>query len=94
VIDGFVAAGDRQTAHYMEWMGRLPMLAHPAPRRALVIGFGIGHTANGVRREGAADLALDIARDEVLEGWIASLDEKPTLAAICQRLIEYATYDA
>jgi hypothetical protein len=34
------------------------------------------------------------ARDEVLEGWIASLDEKPTLAAICQRLIEYAIYDA
>ena len=37
---------------------------------------------------------VDIARDEVLEGWIASLDEKPTLAAICQRLIEYAINDA
>jgi spermidine synthase len=61
VIDGFFAAGDRGTAHYMEWMGRLPMLAHPAPRRALVIGFGIGHTANGVRREGTVELAIDIA---------------------------------
>ena len=39
-------------------------------------------------------LEVDIARDEVLEGWIASLDAKPTLAAICQRLIEYAIYDA
>ena len=34
-----------------------------------------------------------IAR-EFVEGFIASLDEKPTLAAICQRLIYYATYDA
>jgi len=39
-------------------------------------------------------LEVDIARDEVLEGWIASLDEKPTLSAICQRLVEYAIYDA
>lgn len=39
-------------------------------------------------------LEVFIARDEVLEGWIASLDEKPTLAAICRRLIEYAINDA
>jgi hypothetical protein len=38
-------------------------------------------------------LEVDIAR-EFVEGWIASLDEKPTLAAICQRLIEYAINDA
>jgi len=38
-------------------------------------------------------LEISIAR-EVLEGWTASLDEKPTLTAICQRLIEYAIYDA
>ena len=34
-----------------------------------------------------------IAR-EFVEAWIASLDEKPTLAAICQRLIQYAINDA
>jgi hypothetical protein len=34
-----------------------------------------------------------IAR-EFLEDWIASLNEKPTLAATCQRLIEYAINDA
>jgi hypothetical protein len=39
-------------------------------------------------------LEVFIARDEVLEGWIASLDEKPTLAAICQRVIKYAIDDA
>ena len=38
-------------------------------------------------------LEVFIAR-EVVEGWTASLDEKPTLAAICQRLIEYAINDA
>lgn len=31
---------------------------------------------------------------EFTEAWIASLDEEPSLSAICQRLIEYATYDA
>jgi spermidine synthase len=37
---------------YMAWMGRLPMLLHPAPRRALVICFGTGQTANAVLQEG------------------------------------------
>ena len=31
---------------------------------------------------------------EVVEGWLNNLDEKPTLAAICQRVIQYAIYDA
>lgn len=31
---------------------------------------------------------------EVIEGWVASLKEKPSLSAICERLIYYATYDA
>ena len=31
---------------------------------------------------------------EVVEGWLSNLDEKPTLAAICQRVIHYAIYDA
>ena len=43
----------------MEWMGRLPMLAHPDPQQALVICFGTGRTANAVREEGPAQ--LDIA---------------------------------
>src|ERR1700689_3926322 len=38
-------------------------------------------------------LEVDIAR-EFVDAWITSLDEKPTLAAICQRLIEYAINDA
>lgn len=38
-------------------------------------------------------LEVFIARDMV-EGWLCNLDEKPTLAAICQRVIHYAIYDA
>jgi spermidine synthase len=53
VIDGFVAtAEDMPTVSYMAWMGRLPMLLHPDPRRALVICFGTGQTANAVLEEG------------------------------------------
>jgi len=58
IIDGFMAAAEGKTSLYMEWMGRLPMLLHPNPERALVIAFGTGQTANGVRREGPD--ALDV----------------------------------
>jgi spermidine synthase len=52
VIDGFQTSGEAATAHYTGWMGRLPMLSHPHPRRALVICFGTGQTARGVLDEG------------------------------------------
>lgn len=55
-IDGFVATNESASAHYMAWMGRLPMLVHPAPKRALVICFGTGQTANAVRRENPESL--------------------------------------
>lgn len=58
VIDGFSAAKEGEFAEYMAWMGRLPMLAHANPERALVICFGTGQTANAVYREGVS--ALDI----------------------------------
>jgi len=37
---------------YMAWMGHLPMMAHPDPKRALIICFGRGETANALRHEG------------------------------------------
>ncbi|MCB1593083.1 MAG: fused MFS/spermidine synthase [Alphaproteobacteria bacterium] len=46
------------TGQYMAWMGHLPMLLHPDPKKALVICFGTGQTANAVRKEGP--LSLDI----------------------------------
>ncbi|MDA0577015.1 MAG: fused MFS/spermidine synthase [Verrucomicrobia bacterium] len=67
VIDGFQASSEMRTSHYMPWMGRLPMLLHPAPHDALVICFGTGQTANGVRREGperldVVELSPDVIR--------------------------------
>ena len=52
VIDGFETTAETASAHYMAWMGRLPMLLHDQPRTALVICFGTGQTANAVREEG------------------------------------------
>lgn len=59
-IDGFATAAQAKKSHYMTWMGRLPMIAHADPRRVLVICFGTGQTANGVRQEGGPALDLDI----------------------------------
>jgi spermidine synthase len=52
IIDGCAAASEHSASDYMSWMGTLPMIAHPDPKRALVICFGTGQTANAVRREG------------------------------------------
>lgn len=49
---------NRASAHYMAWMGHLPMLLHPNPKKALVICFGTGQTSNAVRKENPE--ALDI----------------------------------
>jgi spermidine synthase len=58
VINGFVAASEHALSHYMPWMGRLPMLAHPDPQNALVICFGTGQTANAVRQENPRSLDI------------------------------------
>ncbi len=67
VIDGFLTASERDGARYMEWMGRLPMLLHPAPRRVLVICFGTGRTAHGVLDEGAERIDVVELNRAVLE---------------------------
>ena len=48
----------RPSAHYMAWMGHLPMILHKNPKSALVICFGTGQTANAVRNEGADKLDI------------------------------------
>lgn len=58
VIDGFETTAETATAHYMAWMGRLPMLLHARPRSALVICFGTGQTAAAVKDEGAETLDI------------------------------------
>ncbi len=46
------------SAHYMAWMGHLPMLLHPNPKKALVICFGTGQTSNSIRRENPQQLDI------------------------------------
>jgi spermidine synthase len=59
LIDGFQAADEHGTdAHYMRWMGTLPMLLHEDPKHGLVICFGTGSTADALRHE--APEALDV----------------------------------
>ena len=58
LIDGFVATSEFESAAYMEWMGRLPMLLHDDPERALVICFGTGQTAHALRDEGPRELDI------------------------------------
>ncbi len=63
IIDSSSAAGQSGSTyklgeHYMLWMGHLPMLLHPDPRKALVICFGTGQTSNMVRKEGPESLDI------------------------------------
>ena len=67
IIDGFRTAGENPNSNYMEWMGRLPMIAHPNPKNALVICFGTGQTANAVRLEGPEQLDIVELSDSVLQ---------------------------
>ena len=67
IIDGFRTAGENPQSNYMEWMGRLPMIAHPNPQNALVICFGTGQTANAVRLEGPAEVDIVELSQSVLD---------------------------
>ncbi|TNE28217.1 MAG: hypothetical protein EP349_08220 [Alphaproteobacteria bacterium] len=57
IINGFLTTSESSSdnwidsLHYMPWMGHLPMLMHPDPKKALVICFGTGQTAHAVRLE-------------------------------------------
>lgn len=62
-IDGFTATSDHPVGgHYMYWMGALPARLHPDPQRSLVICFGTGQTANGVRHHSNGEVdVVDIS---------------------------------
>lgn len=61
LINGFFTTAEvaDPRSHYLDAIGRVPMLLHPDPQRALVICFGTGQTAHAVRDEGP--LSLDLA---------------------------------
>lgn len=53
LINGFFTTAEvaDPRSHYLDAIGRIPMLLHPDPDRALVICFGTGQTAHAVRDE-------------------------------------------
>jgi hypothetical protein len=64
LIDGFLATAEGHAAsHYMRAMGVLPALLHERPESGLVICFGTGQTANGLRRASLGQVdVVDISR--------------------------------
>ncbi|MEE2675136.1 MAG: fused MFS/spermidine synthase [Myxococcota bacterium] len=68
MIDGFGASSELAPgSSYMDWMGRLPMLLHENPRKALVLCFGTGNTARSVLDEGVATLDVVDVNGTVFE---------------------------
>ncbi len=73
IINGFLTTSESSTdnwidsLHYMPWMGHLPMLMHPDPKKALVICFGTGQTAHAVRVEKPEALHIVDLNKEVLK---------------------------
>jgi len=61
LINGFFTTAEvaDPRSHYLDAIGRVPMLLHPDPQQALVICFGTGQTAHAVRDEDP--LHLDLA---------------------------------
>jgi hypothetical protein len=61
LTDGFRAAGTGRDYRYMQVLGHLPVLLHPAPDRVAVLALGTGTTL------GAVSLHEECARIDVLE---------------------------
>lgn len=69
LINGFFTTAEvaDPRSHYLDAIGRLPVLLHPDPRRALVICFGTGQTAHAVRDEGPQSIDLADLNEAVFE---------------------------
>jgi spermidine synthase len=61
LTDGFRAAGTGRDYLYMQALGHLPLLLHPAPKRVAVLALGTGTTV------GAVSLHDEVERIDVLE---------------------------
>ena len=61
MTDGFRAAGTGRDYAYMQALGHLPLLMHPAPERVAVLAFGTGTTA------GSVSLHPEVEQLDVLE---------------------------
>lgn len=71
LTDGFRAAGTGRDYRYMQALGHLPLLLHPAPRRVAVLALGTGTTV------GAVAMHPEVERLDVLEISRAVVDAAP-----------------
>ncbi len=71
LTDGFRAAGTGRDYRYMEALGHLPLLLHPAPKRVAVLALGTGTTLGAVAQH------LEVARIDVLEISVAVVEAAP-----------------
>ncbi len=82
LTDGFRAAGTGRDYAYMQALGHLPLLMHPAPGRVAVLAFGTGTTA------GAVSLHEKVERIDVLELSAAVASEAPWFAEVNRNVLE------
>lgn len=64
LLDGILQLTEAQEYQYHEPMAHLPLLAHPAPRRALVIGGGDGALAREILRHPSIERLDFVELDE------------------------------
>ena len=62
VLDGVVQLTERDAASYNEMMAHVAMMAHPDPRRVLVIGGGDGYVLSEVSQVSAGATPIGAAR--------------------------------
>jgi len=78
-LDGMVMTTEKDEYVYHEMITHIPMLTHPNPKRALVIGGGDGGTARELlRHEGLEEVVMVEIDDKVVE---ASKMHLPTIAS-------------
>lgn len=78
-LDGMVMTTEKDEYVYHEMITHVPMLTHPNPKRALVIGGGDGGTARELlKHEGLEEVVMVEIDEKVIE---ASKMHLPTIAA-------------
>ena len=82
LTDQFRAAGNGPDYRYMQALGHLPVLLHPAPRRVAVLALGTGTTL------GAVSLHADVEHIEVLEISSAVVEAAPLFRELNRGALE------
>ncbi len=84
LVDGKAEASDQVLAddHHLSLLGHLPMLAHPHPKRVLVVGLGMGTTLRAVEQHAPATVRVIEIEPAVVEAarWLGRAPRDVTIA--------------